>query len=251
MKWYDGDVKVVNIIDETKKVKRFFVELVDSNLNDILDFIPGQFVELILPIDDDIKKCSKHYSIASTPNNSTIEFIINKVEGGISTEYLFSDKIIINDTKWKMIAPLGQFVLPTKIDTDITFLCTGTGVAPFRSMINHLFSVRHNEIINRNITLIYGCRTQHDILYYQEFNDLALKYPNFNYYIALSRDNSNDINIYSNNRIQNVITEIYDDNNILNTKFFICGTYQIIESLKQFLNDKKVLYNNIKIEVYL
>jgi len=90
MEWYDDLVTVVKVQTEAEDTKRFFVKI-NSTDDSKLEFESGQFVELILPIDSDIKKCSRHYSIASQPSDDLIEFIINNVTGGAGTDYLFSD----------------------------------------------------------------------------------------------------------------------------------------------------------------
>ena len=118
MEWYDDLVTVVKIQKETEDTRRFFVKI-NSTDGSKLEFESGQFVELILPIDSDIKKCSRHYSIASQPTDDLIEFIINNVSGGVGTDYLFSDSVVEGETQWRMIAPLGRFVLPHQIKKDL------------------------------------------------------------------------------------------------------------------------------------
>ena len=39
--------------------------------------------------------------------------------------------------------PQGVFVLPEVIDRDLFLICTGTGVAPFRSMVHHIHSTTY------------------------------------------------------------------------------------------------------------
>ena len=52
------------------------------------------------------------------------------------TNYLFK-KIKIGKS-FKIKGPLGKFILPEKIDRDIFFISTGTGIAPFRSMLQYI-----------------------------------------------------------------------------------------------------------------
>lgn len=250
MKWYDGLVKVVDIQEETYDTKRFFVELLDIEDEDDtqLEFSPGQFVELVLPIDENIKKCSRHYSISSSPDNNILEFIINKVEGGAGTDYLFSDEVIIGKTKWRMIAPLGQFVLPKNINKDICFICTGTGLGPFRSMITELFKNKKKDIIDKKITLIFGCRTKDNILYYKELKQLENLNPNFKYYITLSREKNEN---YNKGYVQDILDKLYKNDELKNVDFFVCGTDNMVTSVKQNLLNKNFNKENIHLEVYV
>ncbi|MFN0015745.1 MAG: hypothetical protein ACKVU2_14470 [Saprospiraceae bacterium] len=66
----------------------------------------------------------------------------------------------------------------------MVLICTGTGVAPFRSMLRDLM---HTGRPHRNIHLIFGARTEVDILYRAELEELARMMPGFRYDVALSR----------------------------------------------------------------
>lgn len=59
--------------------------------------------------------------------------VIVLLEGGAGTTYLFNE-VAVGSTLL-MRGPQGVFVLPKSITTDLYFICTGTGVAPFRSML--------------------------------------------------------------------------------------------------------------------
>ena len=52
--------------------------------------------------------------------------------------------------------PLGKFTLPEEINSDL-FICTGTGLAPFRSILQ---SIPIHNITHKNIYLIFGTRTK-------------------------------------------------------------------------------------------
>ncbi len=81
--------------------------------------------------------------------------------------------------------PFGDFILRPPID-DAIFVATGTGIAPFRAMLQWLFAdrVRHQE---KQFWLLFGNRFEKDIYYHDEFLDLADQHPNFHYLPTLSR----------------------------------------------------------------
>ena len=61
-------------------------------------------------------------------------FSIVKLEGGLGTTYLFEEAKVGTEIKFKK--PAGVFTLPADVsDKNLVFICTGTGVAPFRSMV--------------------------------------------------------------------------------------------------------------------
>jgi CDP-4-dehydro-6-deoxyglucose reductase len=177
--WYNG--KIVKITDETPTVKRFYVEIQDL---ENFDFRAGQFVTMDLPIGEKRLQRWRSYSIASAPEgNLSLEFCIGRLDGGLGTTYLFEEATIGTLLKFK--GPDGNFCLPENDQNDVVMICTGTGVAPFRSMLHDVFSKGEKE---KKFHLIFGCRYEKDILYKTELEDLAEKFPNFTYDIALSRE---------------------------------------------------------------
>lgn len=81
--------------------------------------------------------------------------------------------------------PFGDFILRPPI-SDTIFIATGTGIAPFRSMLQWLFAdrVRHQE---KQFWLLFGNRHERDIYYHDEFLALVAQHPNFHYLPTLSR----------------------------------------------------------------
>jgi len=81
---------------------------------------------------------------------------------------------------------MGVFTLPDDLmERDIYFVSTGSGISPFRSMINWLYE---NETPFKNIKLFFGTRTEKDIVYREELERLQEQMPNFEYVPTLSRE---------------------------------------------------------------
>jgi ferredoxin-NADP reductase len=178
--WHEG--KIIKITDETHNVKRFVVEIEN------FEFQAGQFVTMDLPIGEKRLQRWRSYSIASAPNGSNqLEFCIGKLENGLGTTYLFETVNIGTVLKFK--GPDGNFCLPKNEEKELIMICTGTGVAPFKSMLDDVFA---SEKKYKSIHLIFGCRYKKDLLYYEELSDLKSKIPNFTYDIALSREKNDD-----------------------------------------------------------
>ncbi|HWR32644.1 MAG TPA: FAD-dependent oxidoreductase [Chitinophagaceae bacterium] len=179
LQWQKG--KVIRIENEAPNTRRFLIEVVGLTS---FDFKPGQFVTLDLPIHEKPNKRIRSYSISSWPNgNNTFELLIVLAQGGLGTTYLFNEIKVGSELTFR--GPQGVFTLPDKIDKDIFFICTGTGIAPFRSMINHIYL--HN-VPHKKIHLVFGCRKKEDLLYYNELKELAQKMPEFEYHPTLSRE---------------------------------------------------------------
>ena len=176
---------LVDIIKETKSNWRFIFE---SPLYDEIKFVPGQLVQLLAkpyaPSEggDSIKR---NYSIASWPDGSNqFELIITYLKGGQMSEYLFNEAKIGDEFAYN--GPMGIFTLPDNLmDRDIYFVSTGSGISPFRSMINYL---HQNKIPFKNIKLFFGTRTEDDLVYREELEKIQKELPNFEYIPTLSRE---------------------------------------------------------------
>lgn len=219
--WRTG--KVIRIEDATFNTKRFWIEVQDV---DQFDFIPGQFVTLDLPIHEKRNKRWRSYSIASYPDGTNIfELVIVLLEGGLGSTYLFNE--IKVGSELTLRGPQGTFVLPKEINKNLFLICTGTGVAPFRSMI---YYIHQHKIAHQNIYLIFGCRTLSDCLYKEELEALDNEMNGFYYLPTFSREDRNNTNIN-----HGYVHHLYEDI-ILREQapatFFLCGWKNMIDEAK-------------------
>lgn len=176
--WYNGIV--TRIDNQTVNTKRFWIEVPELER---FDFRAGQFITMDLPIHEKRLQRWRSYSIASAPDGTNVlELCIVRLDGGAATRYLF-EEIKVGDTI-TFKGPGGAFVLPEQLENDLVLVCTGTGVAPFRSMLH---DIRNRQLAHRNIHLIFGTRTAEGILYGDEFSRLQQEMPGFRYSVALSR----------------------------------------------------------------
>ena len=148
----------------------------------VFDFEAGQFANVLVPEAPDHKAVKRPYSIASPPHwKGGFDLCIKKVEGGIATGYLWTLK---QGDKLQIQAPLGRFTLKKPLPKTLIFVSTGTGIAPFRSMIHTML---HEGMTDIEIWNIFGNRYDEDILYQKEFEDLAAQYKNFHNIFTVSR----------------------------------------------------------------
>lgn len=177
--WRTGSV--IKIINETPDTRRFWIQIPDV---ESFDFTPGQFVTLDLPIHDKPAKRMRSYSIASPPDGTNvIELVIVLDHRGTGTPYLFNH--VGEGSALTLRGPQGTFTLHEPLDKDLFLVCTGTGIAPFRSMVHHIQS---HGTPHGNIYLIFGCRSQSTLLYYDEMRALEKELPGFHYIPTLSRE---------------------------------------------------------------
>lgn len=228
---------IINIIEESAAVRRFFFKLPDT---EVFTFKSGQFVMIDLPIESKIT--NRSYSIASAPNTqNTFELIIVLNPSGIGTPHIW-ENYKIGDVV-PVSGPLGKFILPDDISTEICFIATGTGIAPLRSM---LYDILENNRSQRPIYLIFGCRTRHDILYQKEMETLEHKYPQFKFIPVLSRadEHWNGVKGY----VHQVYEQIYHANQPVT--FYLCGWKNMIHEARERLLKLGYDKSHVKFELY-
>ncbi len=236
-KYLTGKINGIKNLSST--TRHFSVEVEDT---DVVDFKAGQFVTMELPIHEKRLKRMRSYSIANAPSSSNIlEFCIVQLEGGAATTYLFEEAGIGAALKFKY--PAGVFTLPKEINKNLIFICTGTGVAPFRSMIHSIFN---ENIPHKNIHLIFGTRYKEGILYREEFESLQKKYPEFKYSVVLSREeNWEGYKGYVHQVYEEEYGVVSDEN-----LFYLCGWSYVVDETTERL--KKIGYDDrqIRFELY-
>jgi ferredoxin-NADP reductase len=240
--WQTGTV--IRIEQEASQTRRFWIQIPAM---ESFDFAPGQFVTLDLPIHEKINKRIRSYSIASWPDGTNvIELVIVLLEGGAGTNYLFNEVKVGSELILR--GPQGIFTLPAPIEKDLFFICTGTGIAPFRSMSHHILNY---NIAHRDIYLIFGCRHFEDCLYRQELTELAAKIPAFHYIPTFSREKADPADpLLRTGYVHAIYEELCrKDGNLRPANFFLCGWKNMIDEAKQRIQalgyDRKSIHQEL------
>jgi len=145
-------------------------------------FVPGQWLSVKATTPDG-EEITRAYSIASPPSeNGHVAFCLNRVQDGFMSNYLCNLQAGETVT---FQGPFGDFILRPPL-RDTVFIATGTGIAPFRSILHWLLAEkdRHQD---RQFWLLFGVRREQDIYYRKEFEQLAAEHDNFHFLPTLSR----------------------------------------------------------------
>ena len=229
--------KVIRIENETADTRRFWIEVPELQN---FDFIPGQFVTLDLPIHEKKNKRWRSYSIASWPDGTNVfELVIVLDQKGAGTPYLFNEIVVGSELSFR--GPQGVFILKEPLDKDIFLICTGTGIAPFRSMIHH---IKNHNIPHQNIYLVFGCRTKNTLLYYEEMKNLEKEVDGFYYIPTLSREQWEGNTGYVHSIYESLCMERKP------ASFFLCGWKGMIDDAKKTIMEMGYDKKEIHVEIY-
>jgi ferredoxin-NADP reductase len=145
-------------------------------------FVAGQWLSFKTSKPDG-EEITRAYSIASPPTDANrFALCLNRVQDGFMSNFLCDVK---EDTEIRCQGPFGDFILRPPL-RDTIFIATGTGIAPFRSMLHWLLGDKSRHQ-GRQLWLLFGNRTERDIYYHDEFLHLASEHANFDYLPTLSR----------------------------------------------------------------
>ncbi len=239
--WQKG--VITRIENETYNTRRFWIKLPEV---ESFDFVPGQFVTIDLPIHEKPNKRWRSYSIASWPDGTNvIELLIVLLDGGAGTTYLFNE--VSEGSELTLRGPQGVFVLPQPIEKDLFFICTGTGIAPFRSMVHHI--QRHN-LPHNDIYLLFGTRAQRDLLYLDEFRRLEQEVEKFHFLPTLSREDWDGCCGYVHALYENIVHQKMNGSAAPPpAQFFLCGWKNMVDEAKQRIQqlgyDRKAIHQEL------
>lgn len=212
------DVTVTRIRDLGNETRHFELSLHDGK---VMDFVPGQFVSIVYP--ENGKVIRRAYSIASPPaEKRQLDFCLKLVPGGKVTSWFWS---FHEGKQIQVHGPFGKFVLPETIEQDIIFIATGTGIAPFRSMIRDLL----HKGFQKNIWLLFGTRYDRSVPYDEEWRLLASYYPQFHYVPTISRPSAEWTG--ETGYVQTKIAKLFPQP--AGKLVYICGLNQMIQAVQE------------------
>ena len=202
-------------------------------------FVAGQWLSFKTNKPDG-EEITRAYSIASPPGeDNRFALCLNRVQDGFMSNFLCDMK---EGEEISCQGPFGDFILRPPL-RDTIFIATGTGIAPFRSMLHWLLAdpVRHQD---KQLWLLFGNRTESDIYYHEEFLDLAARHSNFHYLPTLSRGAPEDGRVCADTS-RNTCRGIVQGRTDMHA--YICGLDKMIKANRELLKSlgwdrKSILY---------
>ena len=132
-------------------------------------FRAGQYISLSLKIGDSV--LTRPYSLCSSPAealNGIYRIVVKSMKGGFASEYINSNFKV--GTKIDISEPSGFFYYePIRDVKSVIGIAGGSGIAPFMSFASAIADGTEDF----SLTLLYGSRTEADILFKDELDKIA------------------------------------------------------------------------------
>lgn len=172
--WIEG-----TIVENVHWTANLFSLKIDAEVD---NFKAGQFTSLALDINGE--RIARPYSYLSSPDQRPLEFFFYTATDGVLSNAMV--KLDRGDAIWIKQQANGFFILDEVPEADdLWMLGTGTGLAPFLSILNT------DEPWQRfdNIVLVHAVRTQADLRYQDNIDHLKRKYGDrFAFQAFISRE---------------------------------------------------------------
>lgn len=190
-----------------------------------LQFLAGQYINILL-------KDGRHrsFSLANAPHNDEfLELQIRHVPDGFFTTHVFEkmkDKDLL-----RFRGPLGTFFLREDSDRSIIMVAGGTGLAPIKAMLEHIFHMG----IKRPVQLYWGARAKRDLYLLEVLNQWNQEHANFSFIPVLSEPATADQWQGRTGWVHEAVMADHDD--LSSIDMYASGPPPMIDALKSVIFD--------------
>jgi ferredoxin--NADP+ reductase len=239
------NAKLVRREDMTESLAYFWVRF-DG---DPTPFEPGQYMTIGVFVDGRIVQ--RPYSVASPPvvaGSDGYEFYVRLVQGGTFTPLLWHLPV---GHAMRMIGPKGKFTLRPDDDRTHIFISSGTGNAPFVSMMRQLLA----DGQPRRAVFLNGVSYAHELGYRDVLEDWERsgEYP-VTFIPTVSRPNDplNAAWTGRTGRVETILGPVADELGLTpaNSIAYICGNPDMILSAEQTLLERGYAEEQVLKELY-
>jgi glycine betaine catabolism B len=202
-----------------------------------LTYQPGQF--LFVTIKQGDNELTHHFSFSSSPTEKNFFEFTKKLT---DHEYSIALKAAkIGD--WARIdAPFGKFTFEGEYPK-IALLAGGIGVTPFMSICKNATDKR----LPSKITLFYGCRTEKDIAFKKQLEDMAKTNSNLKLVLMINDhapDWKGETGVISADLIAKELP------NFKENVFYACGPPPMVASIQKMVEGMGLSKDQLKLEYF-
>ena len=224
------ETEVRRVIKRTYNVKSFRSERPEG-----FSYKPGQFLFITLKINGEEKR--KHFTLSSSPTETEFIEFTKKLTG-----HEFSNALdALKEGDWARIkAPFGNFTFQGEHDK-IAMLSGGIGITPLRSICKFCT----DKGLDTSIILLYGNRTEGDIVFRDQFEEMQKQNKSLKVVHTLSAP-SEAWKGYTGYIDEAMIKKEVPD--FEERAFYTCGPPKMVEAMENLLDSLDVPKGQVKKE---
>lgn len=234
-KMIDADLKIKQIIPETRDVKTLRLDVSGSGL----EFQPGQFSSI--QIDTPEGKQFRSFSIASSPlEKDHIDLTVKRYEDGSAAKALHA--LNVGDTL-HVKAPFGKFVLNDD-DQNVAMVAGGNGITALMSMIRYIAA----KPLPIKPALLFSIQTAQDFIFQKELEQMAQD-GKIDLHVTLTRDAPPDWTGLKGRCDAKMLENVFGS--LKDKTFFLCGPPPMVQSMHEQLLGLGVAEEKIRMEEFV
>lgn len=233
--WQDARVLAADRLSDSNVVLRL-----EPAAGRAVVFRPGQFVYVQhqVPGGPPLKA---PYSIASPPAEKRyLELCVKKVADGPMSSWLYDRNV---GDHMMVSRAFGGFHFASAAGTTVVFLATGTGIAPFRSMLLDQLERGRTD----PLWLYYGVGREVNLVYAREFEALARQHTTFHFVPVVSRAQPSWMG--ERGWVQEPFLRDFQDRRDFDV--YVCGVKVMVDDVIQLLRSRGVPDHRIYFEKYV
>ncbi|WP_114749324.1 ferredoxin--NADP reductase [Pleomorphovibrio marinus] len=227
-------LRIREVVKETNEAITIYFDQPEPHL----DYKPGQFLTVIIHLEG--KEHRRSYSLCTSPYVDPFPGItVKRLKGGLVSNYL--NDYMHPGKKVSVLRPMGGFITPyhSAHRHHYGMIAAGSGITPIMGLIK---SILINEPESK-VSLLYGSRSESQIIFFNALDELLQKYPDRLQVIHQLTQPGPDWQgargrIVAEN-LQSFINELEQSDGLI-TKYFLCGPEGMMELSKSALQSAEV-----------
>lgn len=230
-------LKIERIKWETPDTASFYLS---NTTGKPIHYKAGQFITLIFNHRNE--EIRRSYSLSSSPDEDLLSITVKRITNGEISRFMLA-KEHLGDIL-TALAPAGRFTI-TKFEPEkaILLFAGGSGITPIFSQLKYIL----NRPGKSRLTLIYSNQDAKSILFKDELNELASKYPDRFTIINLL---SNEANRLNTDRVEKLTRQIVQ-HELGKAEFYLCGPFPYMRMIRFALVYMGINPNQIRRENFV
>ena len=220
------DIKIKTLPCRVHKLERVAPDVMIISLklpaNERLQFLAGQYIDILMK-----NGKRRSFSLANAPHDDELlQLHVRNYPGGTFAEHVFTqmkEKDIL-----RFEGPFGTFFLREDSDKPIIFVASGTGFAPVKSILEHVFHVRNSSGNDRQMVLYWGNRTRPDLYLPNLAGGWQQEHDNFTFIPVLSDPEPPDSWSGRTGLVHQAVMQDFD--NLAGYQVYACGAPAMVEA---------------------
>ncbi len=200
-----------------------------------LNYQPGQY--MLVTIEADGKELTHPFSLSSSPTEEDFVEFTKKLT---DSDYSKALRLFKPGSGAQIDAPYGTFTFQGE-HQKIVLLAGGIGITPLRSMCKYSADKR----LNSSIILLYGCRTEDEIAFKAEFEEVQNQNQNFKVVFILSEPNSQwkgPVGFISADFVMRQVPDYSE------RFFYACGPPGMVNAMEKVMTNMGLPMSKLKLE---